>query len=64
MNSEDRCPRCDEGTLLSWGELDEEQREIVKRLPGSVDYNSAERANHHWCPRCWFESIENEAREA
>lgn len=56
MNKEKRCPRCGEGTLLSWQELDEDQREVVKRLPGAVDYATVERERkHRWCPRCWFE---------
>jgi ribosomal protein S27AE len=65
MNSEDRCPRCGEGTLRNWRELSDEQQEVVKRLPGSADYASADReARHRWCPRCWFESTEGEPREA
>ena len=64
MNSEDRCPRCGEGRLLSWRELDDDQREVVKRLPGSVDYTQSERETlFRWCPRCWFESTENAARD-
>jgi ribosomal protein S27AE len=65
MNRENRCPRCGEGRLLSWQELDEDQREVVKRLPGSVDQTGPEReVFFRWCPRCWFESAENAARDA
>lgn len=65
MNPEDRCPRCGEGRLLNWRDLDEEQREVVKRLPGSADFSRAEREERHrFCPRCWFESTENDIREA
>jgi ribosomal protein S27AE len=65
MNSEDRCPHCGKGILLNWHELDDEQLEVVKRLPGSADYASGVRkARHRWCPRCWFESIESDPREA
>jgi hypothetical protein len=63
MNSEDRCPRCGEGTLRTWRELNDDEREVVKRLPGAVDYARAEReARHRWCSRCWFESAENNGR--
>ena len=65
MNRKDGCPRCGEGRLLGWGELDEDQREVVKRLPEAVDYRRSEREERHrWCPRCWFESTEDGVREA
>jgi hypothetical protein len=55
MNSHNRCPRC-EGQLRSWSELNEEDREMVKRLPATADYSPEERkARHRWCTRCWFE---------
>jgi hypothetical protein len=57
MNLNDRCPRCGEGRLLSWAELDEEQREVVRRLSASAEYTQTERETlHRWCVRCWFES--------
>jgi hypothetical protein len=53
MMTENRCPRC-EGRLKSWRELNDEDREMVKRLPS--DYSLAERqARHRWCTRCWHE---------
>jgi DNA-directed RNA polymerase subunit RPC12/RpoP len=65
MNSENRCPRCGEGRLLNWRELDEEQREVVKRLPGSLDHIQPERETLlRWCPRCWFEATDESGREA
>jgi len=55
-NTISRCPRCVEGRLQSWSELGEEEREIVRRLPASADYNLDERkARHRWCVRCWYE---------
>lgn len=55
MNSNNRCPRCD-GRLQTWAELSDEEREMIKRLPGSADYSPGERqARHRWCTRCWFE---------
>jgi hypothetical protein len=53
MNDGNRCPRC-EGRLRSWSELNDEDREMAKRLPSA--YSLAERqARHRWCTRCWFE---------
>jgi hypothetical protein len=54
MNSDNRCPRC-EDRLQSWTELNDEEREMVKRLPAG-DYSLEERkARHRWCVRCWYE---------
>ena len=54
MNSGNRCPRC-EGRLQSWTELNDDEREMVERLP-SGGYTLEERqARHRWCPRCWYE---------
>lgn len=51
------CPRCEKRGLKSWAELDDEQREVVKRLPARADSEVAERyATHRWCTRCWFET--------
>jgi hypothetical protein len=47
--------------MKSWQELDEEEREVVKRLPASAEVNAAERERQHrWCPRCWHESRSEE----
>jgi ribosomal protein L32 len=57
METENKCPRCGEGRLQSWNALSDEEREIVKRLPGSADYTLDERkARHRWCARCWYEA--------
>ena len=51
-----RCPRCGEGRLRAWRELDDEERLVVGRLPASADYTPDERtATHLWCKRCWYE---------
>jgi ribosomal protein S27AE len=50
------CPRCGEGRLKVWNDLDHEERELVRRLPASTEYDAAERQrSHRWCPRCWHE---------
>ena len=56
--TQDNCPRCDKPGLKSWDELDDEEREVVKRLPASADYSFEERqSSHRWCTRCWFEQM-------
>jgi len=43
--------------LKSWAELDDEEREVVKRLPDASAYSAAERERlHRWCVRCWHET--------
>jgi len=51
-----QCPRCQVGELCGWDVLNEEQREVLKRLPASADYSLEERKlRHRWCTRCWYE---------
>ncbi|HJR09166.1 MAG TPA: hypothetical protein VJ842_18040 [Pyrinomonadaceae bacterium] len=62
---EGRCPRCAAARLRAWSELDEEQREVVRRLPASASYSLAERtARHLWCVRCWHEETGGARRDA
>lgn len=57
MNDNSRCPRCEEEALRTWDELSDEEREVVKRLPGSADHQESERERvHQWCTRCWYEA--------
>ena len=43
--------------MRTWDELEPDEQEVVKRLPGSADYPAAERQEtHQWCTRCWFEA--------
>jgi hypothetical protein len=56
MGTGKRCPRCDAGRMRGWDELNDDEREVAKRLPGSADYSLEQRkARHRWCPRCWYE---------
>lgn len=58
MERDNRCPRCGVGRLQSWNELSEEEHEMARRLPGSVDYSLDERkARHRWCTCCWYEEV-------
>ncbi|HYJ48182.1 MAG TPA: hypothetical protein VEV81_16335 [Pyrinomonadaceae bacterium] len=60
-----RCPRCGEGRLVGWNELNEEEREVANRLPAAADYSAAERrATHRWCTNCWHEETEGAASNA
>ncbi|HEX8707306.1 MAG TPA: hypothetical protein VF723_03505 [Pyrinomonadaceae bacterium] len=53
---QERCPRCGQGRLRGWLELDDEEREVVRRLHGSALYTPQERAaTHRWCTHCWHE---------
>lgn len=61
MMMNQKCPKCYEGVLLDWNELSDDEREVVKRLPGSADYEKEERESlHQWCTRCWFEVMSDE----
>jgi hypothetical protein len=67
INMSDRlnCPRCGGPNLRDWSELNEEEKEVVKRLPSSAEYSREERRRtHRWCTRCWFESKGDENRTA
>jgi hypothetical protein len=56
MENSNRCPRCDGGRLRRWDELNDDEREVVKRLPASADYSlDGRKARHRWCARCWYE---------
>ena len=59
----DICPRCDKPGLKCWEELDDEEREVVKRLPTSAEYSLEERkALNRWCTRCWNEVLSADIR--
>jgi hypothetical protein len=56
VNAERRCPRCHEGVMRTWQELNDEEQEVVRRLPASTEFPEATRqATHRWCRRCWHE---------
>lgn len=57
MESSNQCPRCGVARLRTWSELNDEERELVRRLPASAEYSLEERATtHRWCKRCWYEA--------
>ncbi len=64
FGNENICPKCDYREMRSWGELTEEERMIVERMPGSSEYTAEERKKHRFCPRCWFEDAGHEPRTA
>ena len=44
--------------MRTWEELNDEEQEVVRRLPASADFPEATRqATHRWCTRCWQEEI-------
>ena len=65
MEAGNQCPHCGAGRLRGWSELNDEEREVVKRLPAAADYSIEERAaRHRWCARCWYEDTGRDARQA
>ncbi len=56
--NEKTCPRCGATKMKRWEELTGEERFLVERLPPSKDFSLAERKRHCFCPRCWFEEID------
>lgn len=65
MDVSRQCPRCGTGRLRAWHELSEEEREVVRRLPGSADNSLATRQHgHRWCTRCWYEESSGAAQDA
>jgi ribosomal protein S27AE len=62
-NNAEKCPRCGAESLKSWAQLNEEERLVVARLPAAAEYSESERRRHRWCPRCWYEAVDDE-REA
>ena len=58
-----KCPRCDNHQLRRWEELNDDEREVVKRLPAAASFQSNERqSRHRWCTRCWYEQTHGEQR--
>ena len=54
-NSEKACPKCGNLKVKNWKDLDDEQRFVIERLPGSAEYTPDERKKHRYCMRCWYE---------
>ncbi|HEX8890757.1 MAG TPA: hypothetical protein VF779_16525 [Pyrinomonadaceae bacterium] len=60
-----KCPRCGMGRLRGWDELNDEEQEVVRRLPASADYSLDERrATHRWCTNCWHEETQGKSLDA
>ena len=59
MNTDDRCPRCG-ARMKSWHELEEDEREVVKRLPAAAEADAERRRLNRWCNQCWHESRSEE----
>jgi ribosomal protein S27AE len=60
QESEKLCPRCGLMKVKIWAELNDEQKMLVERLPGSAEFSRAERKKHRFCTRCWFEFSDRE----
>jgi len=65
MEFRNQCPRCGAGRLRAWRELNDEERELVRRLPASAEYSLEERkAMHQWWTRCWYETSAGASHDA
>jgi hypothetical protein len=63
--ADELCPRCAGARLRAWGELTDDEREVVRRLPSAPDAPPAERAaRRRWCVRCWHEETDAAPRDA
>ena len=52
------CPKCGGVKFKRWGELNQEQRFIVQRLPASAEIPFSDRKEHStWCMRCFYEIV-------
>jgi hypothetical protein len=64
MMMQNECPRCRVGRLRTWKELNDEEREVVKRLPAPAELSAEERiSRHRWCTQCWYEDTGREPQE-
>lgn len=41
--------------MKRWGELSDEQKFLVEKLPLSANFSLEERKKHLFCPVCWNE---------
>jgi hypothetical protein len=67
MNGQEdaKCPRCRVGRLRSWKALNDEEQEVVRKLPASAEYSLGERqATHRWCTNCWHEETQSASCDA
>ena len=61
MDNDSRCTRCGEGKIKAWSDLNDEEREVVKRLPSAVGHQTVDgQPMPRWCTRCWYESVGDE----
>ncbi|HKP47351.1 MAG TPA: hypothetical protein VJT50_12195 [Pyrinomonadaceae bacterium] len=61
--STNQCPRCGNQELRPWQDLNDDERDVVRRLPASANFQKKEReAKHRWCTRCWYEQTGTEQR--
>ena len=59
---EKMCPRCRNRKMKSWTDLTGEEKFLAERLPMSFEFSAEERKKHRFCPRCWFEEIDQTAQ--
>lgn len=52
------CPHSGARKMKKWGELTDEQKFLVERLPLNTDFSPQDRKKHRFCVQCWFEETE------
>ena len=53
------CPKCLLPGMKTWDQLTDEEQFLALRLPASAEFTPEERRRHHFCPRCWHETLIN-----
>lgn len=49
--------------MKGWKDLNDEEKEVVKRLPAASQERDEERQQmNRWCTHCWYESRARENR--
>ncbi len=59
FTSKNECPKCGKSRMKKWGDLTDEQRFLVERMPASAEFTLEQRKKHRFCDRCWFEDTRN-----
>lgn len=54
-----QCPKCGAAKLKSWKSLSDDQKFLIERFPGNIEFSPLERQKHRFCERCFFEESES-----
>lgn len=62
QNNDQICPKCGSYKMAHWPDLDDDEKLLVEKLPGSAEFTKEQRKKHRFCRRCWFETEDREKR--